>query len=186
MQFYPEVPHWWYAMIAIPSFILLFTAIEIFPTGLPIWGAIVAVLIALTLAVPSAILRAITNQLVVTNVLAEMIAGYIFPGRPVANMIFKAVVVLGTSQSVTFAGDLKLGHYMKIPPRMMFTVQLVAVLISCFLCLGIQQWMFAHVIDICTPDQPNGFTCSPTRFFATASFIWGDIGPARLFSHGAL
>ena len=165
---------------------MMFVAVEIFPTDLPIWGVIVAVLISLLLTLPTAILRAITNQLVLTNVLAEMIAGYLFPGRPVANMIFKVIVVLGTAQPVTFAGDLKLGHYMKIPPRIMFTVQLVAVLLSCFLVVGIQEWMFANIVDLCAPDQRNGFVCYPTRFFAAASFTWGGVGPARLFSRGSL
>jgi OPT family small oligopeptide transporter len=186
MRAYPEVPHWWYICVGVPSFALLFAAIETYPTDLPIWGAVVGVVLALILALPSAILRAITNQLVVTNVLAEMMAGYLFPGRPVANMIFKSIVIMGTAQPVTFAGDLKLGHYMKVPPRMMFIVQLAAALISCFLVLGVQQWMFAHVVDFCAPDQPNGFVCYPTRFFATASFIWGGVGPARLFSPGSM
>jgi hypothetical protein len=118
--------------------------------------------------------------------LSQMLAGYLFPGRPVANMIFKTIVIMGTAQPVTFAGDLKLGHYMKIPPRMMFLVQLVAVLISCFLVLGIQQWMFSHIVDFCSPTQPNGFVCYPTRFFAAGSFTWGGVGPARLFSRGSL
>jgi OPT family oligopeptide transporter len=186
MQAYPEVPQWWYVLVAIPCVALLFAAIEAFPTELPIWGAVVGLAISLFLAVPAAMLRAITNQHIAINVFSEMMAGYMFPGRPIANMIFKSIAVLGVNQPVTFAGDLKLGHYMKVPPRMMFMVQLVAVIISCVLCLGIQQWMFANIVDFCSPTQSNGFICAGSRFFATEGFIYGAIGPSRLFGPGRL
>ncbi|KII93700.1 hypothetical protein PLICRDRAFT_102174 [Plicaturopsis crispa FD-325 SS-3] len=186
MQAYPEVPRWWYGVLGIAAFVMLVVTVEIFPTQLPIWGVILALAIAFILSLPLGILQAITNQQVALQVMHEMIAGYVFPGKPVANMIFKGVAYIGANQAVGFAGDLKLGHYMKIPPRTMFSVQCIAAVIDCFVVVLVQNWMFANIPDFCSQDQANGFICPSTNTFASASLIWGGIGPQRLFSPGQL
>lgn len=57
------------------------------------------------------------------NIITEYIIGYAYPGRPVANMCFKVYGYISMVQALTFVSDLKLGHYMKIPPRIMFSIQ---------------------------------------------------------------
>ena len=49
--------------------------------------------------------------------------GYILPGKPLANVCFKVYGYMSMSQAVAFLADFKLGHYMKVPPRSMFMVQ---------------------------------------------------------------
>lgn len=49
--------------------------------------------------------------------------GIIYPGRPIANVCFKTYGYISMSQAVSFLNDFKLGHYMKIPTRAMFVVQ---------------------------------------------------------------
>lgn len=46
-----------------------------------------------------------------------------YPGRPIANVCFKVYGYMSMNQAVAFLSDFKLGHYMKIPPRSMFLVQ---------------------------------------------------------------
>ncbi|KAG5353466.1 hypothetical protein J132_08942 [Termitomyces sp. J132] len=185
MLAYPEVPHWWFAILFVVCFIVLLVTVSVFPTQLPAWAAFIGVILSAILALPVAMLQAITNQQVPTQVMYEVIAGYMLPGRPVANMIFKAIGYIGTAQAVTFAGDLKLGHYMKVPPRTMFKVQLVAAFVSCFVVIFVQDWMLNHIEDVCTPDQIDGFVCPSSNAFATSSLVFGGIGPKRLFSPGA-
>ncbi|KAJ7762744.1 OPT oligopeptide transporter [Mycena maculata] len=186
MQAYPEVPQRWYAIVGGVSTIFILIAIDLFPTGMPVWVALLAIFVAVTLSLPLAIIQAITNQAIGLNVMEELLAGYILPGKPVANMIFKATCLAGTQQATTFAADLKLGHYMKIPPRMMFTVQMVAVVVTCFVVTGVNSWMLDNVPGICTPDAPDNFVCPSTNVFADAALIWGGIGPQRLFGPGGL
>jgi len=186
MQAYPEVPQMWYASLGITMLIILFIVVEVFPTDLPIWALCIALLIAALMAVPVGILQAITNQQVSLNVMYELIGGYLLPGRPIAVMIFKATAFAGTSQAVGFSGDLKLGHYMKVPPRLMFLAQVVAAFVSSIVVTSVQNWMFANIVDICRPDQPQNFVCPSTNVFATSSLVWGGIGPHRLFSPGAM
>ncbi|KAJ3574619.1 hypothetical protein NP233_g1653 [Leucocoprinus birnbaumii] len=185
MLSYTEVPMWWYGLLGAVCFILMCVGVEVFPTQLPAWAAFVGFVLSAILSIPLAMLMAITNQQVPTQVMHEMIAGYMLPGRPIANVLFKTIAFIGTSQALSFAGDLKLGHYMKIPPRVMFSVQVAASVISCFVVTATQDWMLANIEDICTPHQKNGFSCPSTNVFATASLVWGGIGPKRMFAPGA-
>lgn len=57
------------------------------------------------------------------NVITELIIGYMYPGKPLANVTFKTYGYISMSQALNFIQDFKLGHYMKIPPRSMFIVQ---------------------------------------------------------------
>jgi len=185
MQYYPEVPLWWYGIIGIISFSFLCIAIKIIPTQLPIWALIIAILLSFILSIPLSILMAISNQQIPTQVMFELIAGYMIPGRPIANMIFKTVGLMTNLQATEFAADLKFGHYMKVPPRIMFSIQIVSTVITCIWVTFIQDWMLNNIEDICTPQQKQGFICPGPTVFATASVIFGAVGPRRLFSPGA-
>lgn len=57
------------------------------------------------------------------NIITEYCLGLIMPGRPIANVCFKVYGYMSMNQSVSFLNDFKLGHYMKVPPRSMFLVQ---------------------------------------------------------------
>ena len=57
------------------------------------------------------------------NIITEYVMGIILPGRPIANVCFKTYGYMSMAQAVSFLNDFKLGHYMKIPPRSMFLVQ---------------------------------------------------------------
>ena len=185
MQAYPEVPMWWYIVVGVVSFALFCVSIEIYPTQLPIWAAVFGVGISAFIALPLAILQAITNQQIATQTLDELLAGYFLSGKPVANMVFKTISLITSFQAISFAGDLKLGHYMKIPPRMMFSVQMVATVAAAIWVSVIQNWMVANVEDLCSPHQPQGFICPGTTTFASSSVLFGAVGPSRIFSIGA-
>ncbi|KZT65583.1 OPT oligopeptide transporter [Daedalea quercina L-15889] len=186
MLAYPEVPWHWYAAIGIISFVFGVIGIEIFPTQFPVWALVISIIIAAILVIPVGMIRAITNQMISVNVIMEVIVGYMLPGKPVAMMLFKTYGFITVSQALTLASDMKIAHYMKIPPRTTFVAQTLATIILCFVCVGIQIWQFANIPDFCQADQKDYFTCDDVTVFATASIIWGGIGPQRLFSPGQL
>jgi len=126
---------------------------------------------AIIYTVPSGVVLAVTNKTIGLNVITEMIIGYALPGRPIAMMMFKTWGYITMLQALNFISDFKLGHYMKIPPRPMFWCQIVATVIAGTVQLGVQAWMFSNIKDICSPDQPDGFTCPNTTVFGTASII---------------
>ena len=76
------------------------------------------------------------------------------------------------SQALQFAQDLKLGHYMKIPPRPMFMCQVVATVVAGTVQLAVQEWMFANIKDICDDNQRSDLSCPHNQVFFTASAVW--------------
>ena len=87
MRSYPESPDWWYLALFTVFFVLSIIAIEVFHTGLPIWGYLVSVLIPFIYVIPAAFIYAMTSQLVAVNLLSELIPGYIFEGKPIPGMV---------------------------------------------------------------------------------------------------
>jgi OPT family oligopeptide transporter len=186
MASYPEVPHYWYAVLFVGAFVIGIAANEKWDTGLPFWAYLLAIILSFVLAIPTGMIQAITNQVVQLGTMIELIIGYVLPGRPVAMMVFKTYGFISMNQAIQFSGDLKLGQYMKIPPRIMFISQALATFVSCAVVVLVQGWMFSNIPDLCSPDQKDGFICAGTNTFATASLVWGGIGPQRIFSPGSM
>jgi len=184
MSRYPQVPEWWYLTIFLSMFTIGIISIEVWPTEMPVWAFILALVIAFTYVIPIGMIQAITNQQVGLNVITELIIGYALPGRPIAMMMFKTWGYITMAQALTFTSDFKLGHYMKVAPKPMFWSQVVATVIAGTVQLGVQAWMFTNIPDMCSPTQKDGFVCPSTEVFGTASIIWGVIGPALQFSKG--
>jgi OPT family oligopeptide transporter len=112
-----------------------------------------------------------TNMEIGLSVITELIIGYALPGRPIAMMMFKTWGYITMSQALLFTSTLKFGHYMKIPPRSMFLCQIVGTVVGGTVQLCVQEWMFSHIEDICSPNQKDNFVCLYTHAFGTASII---------------
>ncbi|GFY90106.1 oligopeptide transporter 4 [Actinidia rufa] len=85
-------------------------------------------------------------------VITEYIMGIIYPGRPIANICFKTYGHMSTAQAVSFLSDFKLGHYMKIPPRSMFLVQLIGTIIAGTVNILVAWWQLTSIENICQDD----------------------------------
>ncbi|KAI0688500.1 OPT oligopeptide transporter [Cytidiella melzeri] len=186
MARYPQVPEWWYAVILVTMFVFGIIVIEAWPTGMPVWAFVLALIISFLYVIPIGMIQAITNQQVGLNVITELIIGYALPGKPIAMMMFKTWGYITMAQALQFTSDFKLGHYMKVPPRPMFWAQVTATVVAGTVQLGVQSWMFTNISNMCALDQPDNFVCPNTQVFGTASIVWGVIGPARQFSSGQL
>ncbi|KAF5347710.1 hypothetical protein D9756_010325 [Leucocoprinus leucothites] len=202
MSWYKQVSEWWYACIFFFMFAFSVITITIWDTKFPVQYFILALVVSFFYVIPVGMIQAITNQQVGLNMVSELIIGYALPGRPIAMMMFKTWGYITMSQgkslkhiisshlfthgplALQFTADFKLGHYMKIPPRSMFWVQVIASAITGTSQLAVQAWMFSNIPDICASDQKDGFICPRTQVFGTASIIWGVIGPIRQFSKG--
>ncbi|KAJ4873008.1 Oligopeptide transporter 1 [Raphanus sativus] len=106
-------------------------------------------------------------------------------GKSLVSVAFKTYGYISMSQALNFVGDFKLGHYMQIPPRSIFIVQLVATVVSSTVCFGTTWWLITSVENICNTDLlPVGspWTCPSDEVFYNASIIWGVIGPRRMFT----
>lgn len=99
-------------------------------------------------------------------------------------MAFKTYGYISMSQAIMFHSDFKLGHYMKIPPKSMFIVQLVGTILASSDYFGTAWWLVTTITDICQPAKlPEGspWTCPGDDVFCNASITWGVVGPLRMF-----
>lgn len=186
MQHYPRVPFLWFLGFFLVMLGMTFGVVLGYDTGMTWWSVLVAMIIAIVFTVPIGMVQAMTNVQIGLNVLTEFIIGYMLPGRPLAMMLFKTYGFITMAQALYFAQDMKLGHYLKVPPRTLFSAQIVATLWGCLVQVAVLFWAFGTIENICEKDQPNNFTCPNGKVFFTASVIWGVIGPKRIFSPGGL
>ncbi|EPS99084.1 OPT oligopeptide transporter [Fomitopsis schrenkii] len=181
MKAYPEVPIWWYLSVLAVFFCVGVVAVEVWDTGAPVWFILLALVIPAVYLIPSGYLYSITGQVVSINIIAQVIPGTILPGQPIPNMIFKSLTLQTLTEGTRFVQDMKLGHYVKVPPRATFIVQLTSTFLVAFIQCGMQQWMFDKVPDICSQHQRFQLTCPHNEVFYEASVLWGVIGPKRQF-----
>lgn len=186
MRNYEDVPMWWYLLTFVAMLTIGIFVVEYYPVHLPWYGLLLALGITTVLFIPVSIVMAITNQHSSLYLICQLICGVVFPGRPVANMVFVTYCYISSAQGMKFSSDLKLGHYMKIPPKLLFKVQMAATLVSSFVQIAVLNWMFSNIPGICTPEAINGFNCPIARVHFNGSILWGVVGPQRFFGPGAL
>jgi len=97
------------------------------------------------------------------------------PGRPLAMMLFKSWGYMITANGLQYVIDMKVGHYMKIPPRSMFAAQLFAVIWLSIVQIATYNFLLGNIEGICTHEQKQGLTCPNATTFYNASVIWGVI-----------
>lgn len=49
------------------------------------------------------------------------------------------------TQALQFTSDMKLGHYMKVPPRTMFWCQIAATIVAGTVQLAVQEWCVRYL-----------------------------------------
>ncbi|KAI3457971.1 hypothetical protein Pfo_014634 [Paulownia fortunei] len=188
MKAYKQVPLWWFLVILVVNIAVVLLACAHYKSSLqlPWWGVLLACAIALLYTLPIGIITATTNQQPGLNIITEYIIGYAYPGRPVANMCFKVYGYISMTQALTFIADFKLGHYMKIPPRAMFCVQLVGTVISVIIYTITAWWLMGAIPNLCDTSllpEDSPWTCPMDHVFYDASVIWGLVGPQRIFGN---
>ncbi|GAA6003702.1 hypothetical protein JCM10207_003554 [Rhodosporidiobolus poonsookiae] len=182
---YPGVPRVWYFGIFIANFLAAVVLLWAYPVlQLPVWGLLLAMLIAVAFLAPVGIIAAITNTTIGLNVITEFVAGYIWPGKPLANICFKVYGYMAMLQSIDLTSDLKLGLYMKIPPRHLFVCQVYGTALG-----GVVNYLLINGVIASKRPFLDGTLNDPTQqwsgrkpeIFFSASVIFGLISPSRFF-----
>ncbi|KAF8814690.1 OPT superfamily oligopeptide transporter [Phlegmacium glaucopus] len=168
MQKYKEAPWWWYAILLCLSFIAGLVVVLKGQTTLPWWLYIVALLLGAFITPFSALLAGRLGGSVDTVQLMKMVAGAINPGRPVANLYFSMWSQDVVSTSINLAGDLKIGQYLKIPPRIMFLTQVWGTILGA---------VVNYVVMISIVDAKRDILLSPT-----GTNVWSGQVPQSLNS----
>ncbi|KAF9094188.1 hypothetical protein BGX29_009620, partial [Mortierella sp. GBA35] len=184
MKVYPEVPQLWYAIFYVVMLALSCLVVEVYELQLPWFGIFIAAAIAWCLTLPIGAMTAITGAGPGLNVITQLLCGFIFPGKVIANMTFKCYGYMAMYQCLNLLSDLKLGVYMKIPPRSMFTAQVWGTIIG-----GIFNYIIMIVIIDAKRPLLDGTKVDPTglwtgnnpQVYWGSGLIYGALGPVRMF-----
>jgi OPT family small oligopeptide transporter len=186
MNKYVPCPDWWYGILLFFSVMLGLATVLAFDSQLKWWAYFVSLLVALVFLIPCCMILGMTGITLSLNIISPFLAGYMFPGLPIGNMLFKVYSTCTLGQAQYFASDLKLAHYMKIPPRTAFTAQIVAALWASVVQIAVMNWTLGNIPNVCDRLQPSNFTCPNGRAFFSSSITWGVIGPHRMFGPGSI
>ncbi|OTA94243.1 hypothetical protein M434DRAFT_384166 [Hypoxylon sp. CO27-5] len=186
MSKYAEVPEWWYTIVLVVAIAFGCAGIAHWETytspGVVFYGLALCALFV----IPTGIVKAITGIEVTLNVLAEFIGGSFVAGNALAMNYFKSFGYVTCAHALLFSNDLKLAHYVKIPPRQTFAAQMVGTLVSTFVSVGVLNFQINQIPNVCTVNAPNRFTCPGINTFFTASVLWGTVGPIKVFGRGGM
>lgn len=179
-----EVPEWWFMVILLLSIVFAIISVKCYPdTQTPVWVIFFGLGINIIFVIPFGILYSITNTMWDVNVIVELILGYALPGNGNALMIGKCYATNFLSQADNYVTNQKQALYTRIPPRSLFRVQVLAVIICSFVQVAIVNFQVTGGIeDYCSPDQKQKFICQSTRTFFNSAVVWGVIGPERIFN----
>ena len=108
--------------------------------------------------------------------------------------MFKCYGVQGISAGLYFIQDLKLGHYMKVSPRVTFSgqsiaivlrsprsltpisrffpVQILSSLLAAFAQAAMKEGLLHAVPDLCSDVQASRLICPTAKSVFNASIIW--------------
>lgn len=181
MKRYPEVPEWWFTIILVICVVLAIINVQVYDLQTPVWTIFFALGLNFVFLLPFLIVYASTGSSLSINVLLEMIIGYALPGNGIA---LNFVKTLGTNidvQAENYITNQKQAHYWRIAPRALFRVQILSVLVHSLVATGTVNLVLNTVEDLCTPLQPQRFTCPGSTTIYSASVIWGVIGPKKVF-----
>lgn len=149
MKKYQEAPEWWYLALFVISVALgLATALG-FDSQMPWWAYFVAIILAIIFMLPTTIILAVSNLGLALNVLSPFLAGFMIPGKPIGVMIFKVYSTIVLGQAQTYSGDMKMAHYLKIPPRITFFCQVVATIWATFVQIAVMNWTLGNIDGVC-------------------------------------
>ncbi|KAE9389365.1 hypothetical protein BT96DRAFT_1070386 [Gymnopus androsaceus JB14] len=114
----------------------------------------------------------------------SMIGSYMAPGDPIANMYAALYGSQPTVQGIALLGDLKLGQYLKIPPKVNFLVQvmgcIVGALLNYVMELSIVSQQRAALLSIAGTRLWSG---QKAQSFNSNAISWGALG-REMFSPG--
>lgn len=152
---YKETPWWWFIIVLVISFVLGVIVVVKENITLPIWAYIVALLLGIFIAPFSTILYSRYGNGIATNNLSKMLAGLMLPNRPIGNMYFASWSHSVIVNTVNLSNDLKMGEYLKIPPRTMFLTQIYGTVLGGFINYSVMTTIVRNNRELLVDSDGN-------------------------------
>ncbi|KAI0341506.1 OPT oligopeptide transporter [Trametopsis cervina] len=131
MRKYAEVPQWWYLVLFIVSLAIGIGCSYAAPEPLmPWWSVLLFTAISAVIAVCLGFIAATTGFQISIKYAIQILAAFIHPGKPITVMYVNLYGNSTAFQTLALLQDLKLGQYVKLPPRVTFSAQLTGSIIG--------------------------------------------------------
>ncbi|KAN0076946.1 OPT oligopeptide transporter domain containing protein [Tylopilus felleus] len=181
---YPEVPKSWYYITFAASFAVALVVNYKSDSTLPWWSFVISVLLGVISILFLGALGAITGVGISIQTFVQMVAGYLHPGKPMANMYFVLYSYNTVSQAGFLLGDLKIGQYVKLPPRATFTAQVIGTLLGAVLNYIMMNSIIDNHRDILlSVEGTNIWSGQQPQQYNSQAIAWGALSN-ELFSSG--
>ncbi|KAK6410443.1 hypothetical protein LTR81_015338 [Elasticomyces elasticus] len=180
---YKEVPLWWWASVLLGCWAVGLGCLYALDSTLPWWGFLVATAVTLVMGLFFGAQYGMTGFGFNQQPICQMLAGYMFPGRPLANFYFTSFTYNTTVQVQVLAKDLRLAQYTHLPPRITFGLQILGCVVGALL-----NWvMMISIVDAQAPllksiQGSSIWSGQNIQTFNSAAITW-SIAP-HLYSIG--
>ncbi|KAI0343069.1 oligopeptide transporter [Trametopsis cervina] len=173
MKKYKEAPWYWYAGLLVLAFFAGLIVVLKGETTLPAWAYVIALLLGAFVTPFSTLLYARAGNGIATNQLMKMVAGAVNPGKPVANLYFSMWSHDVIATSIGLAGDLKMGQYLKVPPRVMFLTQVWGTILGAIVNYAVMVAVVDAQRDtLLSPVGTNIWSGQTTQSLNSAAVTW--------------
>lgn len=186
---YEQVPLWWYLVLFVGTFVTLIT---IFATGhmfMPWWAYFVALGFGLVIVTPLCWLYALTNFQLAIGSFNELLYGYMvqnIPNRhPAGASTYGAIAGDIFYRAQYMLQDQKIGHYMQLPPKIVFWSQLFGELMGVPINYAAMRWILNTKMDYLNgskTDHLHQWTGQSIASYHTNAVQYVILGPKRTFA----
>ncbi|KAI0707763.1 OPT oligopeptide transporter [Earliella scabrosa] len=188
MKAYKPIPRWWYFALLAGAYAIAQATNYEGHSGLPWWALTVILLISLVMSMLFSTLAATIGFRefnTSANGFYQMITSYLVPGDPIANLYGALYGQHPQSQCILMLGDLKLGQYVKLAPRITFAMQILGTIVGAIL-------NYVMMLTIIDANRDALLSISGTRLwsgqnaqaFNSNGISWGGLGPEMFGIHG--
>ncbi|KAH8822770.1 OPT oligopeptide transporter protein-domain-containing protein [Flagelloscypha sp. PMI_526] len=133
MKKYKEVPQWVYGGLFVVCLALSIGLSYAGPNGIvliPAWSIIFLVVFSFVVSVILGFISSTTGFNISIKYAVQMMAGFIHPGQPIPVMYANLFGNSMAFQTLYMLQDLKLGQYVKLPPRYTFASQMIGSIVG--------------------------------------------------------
>ena len=133
--------------------------------------------------IPMTMIVAQANVNIETTAVLQVLSSAMFPHKPQTLLIFSQFATNNLDASRTYASDVKLGLYARIPPRTLFRGQMLAVLVKTIIFVVVLDWVVTSfdVGTLCQNDNPDHFVCNAATQRFSIAVAYGMIGAPVVF-----
>jgi OPT family oligopeptide transporter len=173
MAHYSEIPEWCFIVLFVAC-TLAATLVSHFTGILPGYYVLVAVIIGCITVLPYSIFIAQTpqNRLLILCPTYFFLGAVIVPSNPSVLFAFVEFIIRIQEQALNILLFLKISHFVKLPPRVVFVMVVLSTIISTIISYSTSEYLLLNIRNICQSPSKNDWGCKTLmKVYSKAEFL---------------